>query len=723
MAATRSTPRGWVLSLLAVAVLASAAGRPYASDTNPNLEKLKGIEQKTLALTPPLVEATVGLSIVGGPGMGSGVIVSEDGLIMTAGHVVPAAGREMRVHFANGKVVKAKALGADRHVDAGLAQITEPGKWPYVKIGKASELKKGDWVIAIGNPGGFRSDRRPPIRIGRVLSLPDKKKGQLWIQTDATVAPGDSGGPLFNLNGEVVGIHSNISPEITQNRHVASDDYLSRWESLKSGKQTGQMFGMRFTRRGELGVQLEDVDGQVKISEIVKDSAADRAGLKVGDVILSLDRDEPKDSDDLRAKLRSKRPGREVTLSIEHDGETEEVKAHLQDGPYVIQNPPDEMEDFLKKHGYKIKDGLYEYQLKAESQDEFKQLQARYSDQRVRMAIERIDKNLSKAAPKLLDAIALVTQPVSKSVAQIYNGNDDKAIVFGTVISKNGYILTKASELKSDVYCRIDDKEYDVKVIAKNDDYDLALIKVDADNLTPVKWSSESDPTPGSLLITPAPDGKAVGMGIVSNAVREIGSSLAANKAVIGIQFAGGEEPRIGTVTEGSPAAKVGLKKGDLILAVDSKKVSKMEEVQTALKPHKPHDKIKLEVRRGEETLSFDVTLASPQIFARDRSRLEQQFGGRFNRDGARFFEQAAAVSTRKEDFPAALTHDSAVKAGQCGGPVVNLTGQVVGLNIARFDRTGTYTLTYHTLKPIVDQMLKDATKAKAAKTGPEGNP
>jgi serine protease Do len=652
--------------------------------------------------------------------MGSGVIVSEDGLVLTAGHVVPAPGKEMRVHFADGKTVKAKALGANKDVDAGMVQITEEGKWPHVNVGKSTELKKGDWVLAIGNPGGVFKDRKPPVRIGRVLSLPADKNFP-WLRTDATVAPGDSGGPLFNLKGEVVGIHSNISPDLTENRHVPTAEYTNRWEELKESKQSGRLFA---GPRSQLGIHPEDNDDDVIVSAVVRGSPADQAGIKKGDVIRKVDGRRVMNSEDVRRKLGLKLPNAEVKLQLERDGETIDVTAKMQPGPQTFENPPGELKAFLDKYGKKMADGSYEFQSTPDTEPEYKKLEEKYGRNRNNNRLlfvgmePRIDRNDTKASPKLLDTLSSITQPFAKSIAKIYQGEkDDKPIAYGTVISKDGYILTKASELKDDFYCVIDGQEFDAKLIVKRDDYDLALLKVDANNLAPVKWASQSDPATGTLLITPSFEGKPLALGIVSNDTRHILRTRAANtnKAVLGILLdSSSEEPKLESVSSGGPADKAGLKAGDVIISVNGNETTEKLDLINALAAFKPGDKVKLEVKRGKETLKVEAKLADPSLLDNNPPPERSQRRG----SSSTFFDRTAAASKRKDNFPEALTHDSSLKAEQCGGPVLNLSGQVVALNIARFDRTGTYALTYKTLKPVLDEMIK-ASK-KPTKTDPD---
>ena len=118
----------------------------------------------------------------------------------------------------------------------GLAKITEPGKWPHVEMGHSDDIKPGTWCMALGHPGGIQQGRTPPIRLGRVLNA---GKGARFLVTDATVISGDSGGPLFDLEGRVIGVHSNIGMNVNQNQHVPIDVYREQWNDLLAGKAIG----------------------------------------------------------------------------------------------------------------------------------------------------------------------------------------------------------------------------------------------------------------------------------------------------------------------------------------------------------------------------------------------------------------------------------------------------------------------------------------------------
>jgi serine protease Do len=200
-----------------------------------SVDDLRALEKQVQAVVAKVLPATVAVSI--GPAQGSGVLV-KDSFVLTAGHVSGQPGRTATLRLPDGRKLKGKTLGRNGDIDSGLIQVTEEGKWPTVEMGKAAALKKGQWVVSIGHPGGFRLNRTPVVRLGRVLMVTPGV-----ILTDCTLVGGDSGGPLFDLDGKVIGIHSRIGNAITQNFHVPVDTYAATWDRLVRGESWGGMGG------------------------------------------------------------------------------------------------------------------------------------------------------------------------------------------------------------------------------------------------------------------------------------------------------------------------------------------------------------------------------------------------------------------------------------------------------------------------------------------------
>ncbi|MGB0768630.1 MAG: S1C family serine protease, partial [Phycisphaeraceae bacterium] len=171
------------------------------------------LEEKVASVIDRCRDATV--SVQSGGGSGSGVIISEDGYVLTAGHVAVQPGRPVTFIFPDGKRVRGESLGINVGIDAGLMKITDKGKWPHVEMGTMDGIEPGTWVVAMGHPGGFDIERSVVARLGRVYRV-----RSTVIQTDCTIIGGDSGGPLFDLDGRVIGIHSRISNSLRQNFHV-----------------------------------------------------------------------------------------------------------------------------------------------------------------------------------------------------------------------------------------------------------------------------------------------------------------------------------------------------------------------------------------------------------------------------------------------------------------------------------------------------------------------
>jgi serine protease Do len=275
-------------------------------------------------------------------GTGSGVIVSADGLVLTAAHVLDAVGDEFLVILSDGTRAKAKAKGKNFSRDAALAQITTPGKYPYVDRADPSALGEGEWCLAFGHPGGYEVNRAAPIRLGRILD----KDADGFLVTDCTLSGGDSGGPLFNLEGKLIGIHSSIGWRLAENRHVPMASFMDSWDRLMKGESWGTL-GVR-ERRGPRGrvqpapaeapdpdqpllgvvVQPGEEEGAL-VAQVSPDSPAHKAGVKAGDVIDKVNDEAISDEEALVKAIRKMKPGDKITLTITRDGEEKKLEATL----------------------------------------------------------------------------------------------------------------------------------------------------------------------------------------------------------------------------------------------------------------------------------------------------------------------------------------------------------------------------------------------------------
>lgn len=288
-----------------------------------NPEDLKAIQEQVKLILKRALPATVGVSL--GSSAGSGVVVNEEGYVLTAGHVSGKPDQVCTLIFPDGKRVRGKTLGWNKRLDSGLIKITEKGKWPFMPMGDSKKLKKGQWVIGVGHPGGFRPGRTPVVRLGRVLN-----NTATLIQTDCALVGGDSGGPLFDLDGRVVGIHSRISWNITANIHVPVSVYKEDWPRLAKGDEWGGMLDF-LSRPGSayLGVGFEPEKDDLKVVEVTKDTAAEKAGVKVGDVLAKVDDVKLEKRADLFAFMRKKKPGEQITLEIVRAGKPMKISVKL----------------------------------------------------------------------------------------------------------------------------------------------------------------------------------------------------------------------------------------------------------------------------------------------------------------------------------------------------------------------------------------------------------
>ncbi len=267
-------------------------------------------------------------------GTGSGVIISEDGYIVTNNHVVKDA-NELEVTLNNNRSYKAKLIGTDSKMDIALLKINADQKLPYSSFADSDQVKVGEWVLAVGNPYNLTSTVTAGIVSAKARNL-DTKGIQSFIQTDAAVNPGNSGGALVNTRGELIGINTMISSQ--------TGSYVGYSFAVPSNitrKIIEDIMEFGNVQRGILGVEggelnskasqelgINDTEG-FYINKVSKNSGAEKAGLRKGDIIKRLDSQRINTFSELSGYINTKRPNDKVQVTFVRDGDTKTVPVTL----------------------------------------------------------------------------------------------------------------------------------------------------------------------------------------------------------------------------------------------------------------------------------------------------------------------------------------------------------------------------------------------------------
>lgn len=315
-----------LLALLPWSGLA-AADRLYVNDKKaPDSRKdLEAIQSALIEALPKTRAATVCIEIE--EGSGTGVIVSPDGLILTAAHVSTGVGKKVTVILEDGTRHKAETLGLVSDSDAAMIRITDAGTWPTVEIDRDDSLRLGDWVFALGHSGGFDKDRGLVVRLGRMVRIANST-----FQSDCILIGGDSGGPLFDLAGRLVGINSRVGGEVQENLHVPMSVFLANWDAMLKGEFIGDgPYAKRPVKgSGFLGLATDArPEGGLTVTKVGKKTPAESAGLKEGDVILKLNGTDLAKREDLQNLLKEMAAGDEITLDLIRDGKNETLTLKL----------------------------------------------------------------------------------------------------------------------------------------------------------------------------------------------------------------------------------------------------------------------------------------------------------------------------------------------------------------------------------------------------------
>ncbi|MBL9148229.1 MAG: trypsin-like peptidase domain-containing protein [Phycisphaerae bacterium] len=584
-----------------------------------SLKDLRALERDIVEVTERVRPSVVLLRTIGfGGASGTAVIISPDGLLATCGHVGRSPGHPVTAMLPDGTKLEGKTLGQafDSRLDCGLVQLDTGGRTlPAVPLGTTEDLAAGDWVVALGYTHGQPEIIRPSLaRVGRVLGL---EEHELYI--DAPIDAGDSGGPTFNLRGEVIGLNSRCGPQSWQNVATPIDRLVERMDELKAKT----------------------------------------------------------DAEEGERRGRGRRMGRVAYPAVE----------------------------------------------------------ATYG----KLAVER-DAGLRNA-----------TRNAESSLVRL--SVDGTPIANGIVVDRQGLAVTKASQLAPDTTLTLETQggaRFLARQIARDAASDVALVRFDPGrpiaeprgarrgtglgvaaggasgagigisrgaardrasraeaaaarprpSFAPVTWSSDATVTPGEVILSPRGFGETPALGFAAIESRETESD-AVDGPYLGVQTRPANEDEleradadravvVERVLPNTPASRAGLAPGDIVLAVNGESVGDPTELRRLLRRHKPGDAVELSVVVPDGHATKSATLGT---------RGESD-------DNVRRGNTATPISRRSSGLGALLAHDAVTRPEEMGGPIVDDQGRVIGMNIARYDRTSTHAVSAARMAEITARLV-----------------
>ncbi len=565
----------------------------------------------------------------------SGVIVSSDGIVLSAGHAVKP-NRRYKVLLADGRELRAKGLGANERVDMAMLKIENPSSLPVAELGDSNSLLINQPCISISFPGTYVKDRGSVIRLGYVTRPVTPNQGM--IETTAVMEPGDSGGPLVDINGRVIGIHSNIRKDTKQNYDVPINSFKKYWEQLKTPK----FFEINgWPSLPKLGFRGESDSNGLKVVKIVDGGLAQASGLKVNDVVQAISGRKVNSSNSIYYKLVSLRNSGEsqVEFSVLRNQKRKLIKLNLTEEE-VLEKPKTfpELRDFSKV---------------------FKSLEAKLDNAQV-VIKSRLD--------------------------------EQSQTVWGTRIFRKGRgnLISKSTLVGTEPRVQLrNGSSLAAEVVARDPKNDLVLLQVDFRDVGGIDLSrikGDLAEQPGRLLLMPDAEG--------DGSISTWGSNFfavprtRASGGYLGVVIGSRDNKVVFEEVQDGAAKKAGLEAGDVVLKLDDKSVRQRNDVFRFLSNQDVNNRIDVTVRRDGEEITKQVILGKRP--AKKSRHIADDFDG--------------GKSVRRDGFSRVVSHDADLRPEQCGGPVFDIDGNFLGVNISRFSRTRAYVIPRTVIKEFIDQ-------------------
>jgi serine protease Do len=528
----------------------------FCKDAAEAIEDVTAIEQHLQSLIATVAPAAVQLRIPSISASGSGVIVSPDGYVLTAAHVIRKPGLDVKVLFADGTEVAATSLGCNRALDSGLIKIDGDRRdWPYVEMSEFTDFSAGQWCLALGYPGGKNSDQGLVSRLGQALF-----SSRIVLRTDCSVEWGDSGGPLFDMRGRVIGVHSRIEKDFG-NLHVPVSEFREDWSRLIASESFAARSGANFGVDGkphDLGVEITRVNS--RLTEL---------GIKQGDILTEFRGQSVPDTEQLKVFIDQAQCNSWIDIQVRRDGKPTDLKIWL-------------------KTDWKERE---------------------YS---------QIEKRNWQPTLELFDRFQ---QVLRSSTVRVYceSAGQRRQVALGTIVDQDGWVLTKGSELRGKLTCETDQGKTAARFVGYHPRYDLALLKVDQAGLTPIRWTTRTENEIGQWVVSVGARQDvsriynqsshltiaAVPVGVISARRRSI-----PDKASLGVKLVPDSSPPcIEKICPDTAAADANLQPGDVIQAIDGKNMSSPSKLVEIIASRRVGDRIRLSILRDGQEMVVPVQL------------------------------------------------------------------------------------------------------------------
>lgn len=592
----------------------------------------------------------------------SGVIVSPVGHVLSVAHAV-TPGTQYRITLPDGRRFRGTGKGSNAARDCALVVIdSHVDDLPHVPMGDSSSLVPNQPCIGLSFPGGQTAGTEPIVRFGRVIRGAHQRG---MVQSSALMEPGDSGGPLFDLNGYVIGIHSRIGRSADRNYEVPVDVYRDFWNELnreldfvQHGPPTPRL-GVRCenpnrrNNRNSNDDEASDSDEKpvgLKIISVVEDSIAASAGLLTDDRVVELNERKLRTITDLRSAL----------IAARDDG-AESIKIHVQRGDErLVLNAEFDVEREAAPQVALPKEDYPEVR----SPDSFSEL-AELPDQ------------LAELEGRLDDACVEITSDAGENTSEI----------IGTKIQDTHWIISKSSAVGAKPSVNLKGESVALEIVSRDSQNDLVLLKAPEIHETGVELNKATTKlSAGTFLLSPDEDGPGCVSVVGSPNFRSRKQYSRGYLGVVPVTHEGNQGALLRQVVDDGAAERAGLQEGDVVTKLNETIIRSHNDMREFLMQLAPSAVITATFLRDKNELTKSITLgAVPSRSEHAANQMDK--------------------SERRDGFDEILPHDANLQPEECGGPLFDIEGHFIGLNIARNSRVRSYALPAEIVQAFVERV------------------